>query len=156
MIAVLPLHSLIAALPFRGLIAAMRQVAPANALRLFAVCAAFVALPVLAIHYAREPVSTAPMAGIVGLGGIGGAGASLRGLAVAVADDDPVARFSQTHVGHILYAPFHGDRCRRVLFNNRTGVLYENGSIVCVQATAEVTLVSGADRLRSLSRSFQR
>lgn len=143
-----------ATLSFDKLFVAWRWFAPANALRVLAICAAFGALPVVAIYYAREPAAPPLVAGIAGLGGIAGAGDASPGLAVALAADDPVARFSQSRIGHILYSPYIGDYCRRVLFHNETGALYENGRILCVQSAPQPTPVSGADRLLSMRKSF--
>jgi hypothetical protein len=145
-----------AALPVDNRFAIWRRLGRANVLRVLAVCVAFVALPVVAIFYVREPVAVDGAGGMSGLGGNAEVSAASTGLAVGVAGDDPVAHFAQSRVGHILYSPNQGDYCRRVLFNNRTGVLYDMGSVLCRQSAPEAALVSGADRVQSLRKSFQK
>jgi hypothetical protein len=145
-----------AALPTETRSAIWRRLSRANVLRVLAICFAFVALPVVAIHYVREPAAIQGAGSLSGQGGVAGVDAASSGLAVGVAGDDPVARFAQTRVGHILYSPNQGDNCRRVLFNNSTGALYEMGSVLCAQSAPEAALVSGADRMQSLRKSFQK
>jgi hypothetical protein len=147
---------MILALSLRYPFAAWRKVAPANALRVALLCAGFGALLVAAVSYVREPAAGPQAAGFAGLGRIAGQGASGRGLAVDVASDDPVARFSATRIGHILYSPYDGDYCRRVLFDNHTGALYENGNVICVQVVQQAEPLTGTDRLLALRKAFQR
>ncbi len=68
--------------------------------------------------------------------------------------NDPVARFAQTRVGHVLFAPRAGDHCQRVLFDNQTGVQYEAQSLDCSRPAAE--MVPTIDRMGALRRTFQK
>ena len=144
------------ALPLTRRIAAWRRYAPANAFHVAAVCAGLAVLPVLAIHYVREPASGPRLAGFGGPGGMSGTSLVPPGFSVGLSANDPVAHFAQSRIGHILYSPYSGDYCRRVLFHNQTGALYETGSILCVQSAPEGRTTTGADRLISLRKSFQK
>ena len=79
-----------------------------------------------------------------------------------IAAADPVARFQETRIGHVLYSPYTGDNCRRVFFDNRTGAFYEAGDIPCVQSAAETEPagsggpVQGADRMQAMRKHFQK
>ena len=106
----------------------------------------------MTILYTRQPTVVAISLDLSGAGPASTNGA----LTIALAVDDPVARFSATRVGHILHAPRMGDHCRRVLFDNRTGDLLESGAVTCGPVLTEASAVSGADRLQSLRKTFQR
>jgi hypothetical protein len=75
---------------------------------------------------------------------------------------DPVDRFSETRIGHILFYPAHGDRCRRVLFDNATGKTYDAPDINCVSSEMNTRPVPGRpvnqsrDRLDEMSKYFKK
>jgi len=69
---------------------------------------------------------------------------------------DPTVRFSDTRVGHVLFASARSDNCRRVLFDNRTGLFYEAKEIFCGQRSDQVVEVVSMDRLAGMQRFFQR
>jgi hypothetical protein len=68
--------------------------------------------------------------------------------------NDPVARFAQTRVGHVLFVSRSSDQCQRVLFDNSSGVQYESASIDCVRPAAEA--VASTDRMSALRKTFQK
>ena len=129
-----------------------RRLTPANGLYLLAIHGLFAALIVMTILYTRQPTVVAISLDLSGAGPASGNGA----LTIGLAADDPVTRFSATRVGHILHAQRMGDHCRRVLFDNRSGELLESGSVTCGPVLTEASPVSGADRLQSLRKTFQR
>lgn len=135
---------------------AWRSIAPTNTRRVLLVCGVFALLPLIAIYYSREPNVAANMKGFAGAGGLPGQGEGKPGVSVEIEGNDPVARFAETQVGHILYAPYAGDFCRRVLFHNRTGALIEGLPTLCVTRVEESKLATGADRLMALRKSFQK
>ena len=69
---------------------------------------------------------------------------------------DPAVRFSDTRVGHVLFASSRRDNCRRVLFDNRTGSFYEAKEIFCGERRDQATEAVGSDRLTGLRQFFQR
>jgi hypothetical protein len=69
---------------------------------------------------------------------------------------DPAVRFSDTRIGHVLFAVSQSDNCRRALFDNRTGSLRETKEIFCGQRPDETGEVFGSDRLAGLRQSFRR
>jgi hypothetical protein len=61
----------------------------------------------------------------------------------------------ETRVGHIVYSSTIDERCRRVLFDNRTGFSGDAGSIMCRRLAPEGEAMP-ADRLETLSKTFKR
>ena len=137
-------------------IRARRRFTPGHALHLLVIHGAFAALIVASIVYTREPPAVPQSVSLTGLGGVAGAGGAGPGFAIGASADDPVVRFSQTRIGHILYAPYVGDHCRRVLFDNGSGALLEAGPRLCVRSAPEQASTSGADRLLSMRKTFQK
>jgi hypothetical protein len=109
-------------------------------------CIVFAALLVLGLYRVQgnTDLASAPRFGV-------GAGS---GSEYELDPNDPVARFPQTRVGHVLFAPRAGDHCQRVLFDNQTGVQYEAQSVDCSRPAAEV--VPTTDRMGALRRTFQK
>ncbi len=112
-----------------------------------AICAVVVALAVAGFYHARQFASTGDRRAI----------AHPAGLQAAKATD-PLARFNETRVGHVLFQPLHGDMCRRVLFDNNAGSLYEAAPVPC-RETEEAPPAADAgtgNRLAGVSRAFRR
>ncbi len=107
-------------------------------------CIVFAALVVLGLYRVQGHMASAPRFG-------GGAGI---GSEYDLEPNDPVARFPETRVGHVLFAPRVGDHCQRVLFDNQTGVQYEARSVDCSRPAAEVAPTT--DRMDALLRTFQK
>jgi hypothetical protein len=144
-----------AAFPLSQSIRAWRRFAAHNGLRVLAFCASFCVLLAAAVIYARDATPVAGGQGFAGQGGLAGAGRGARGLSIGVESSDPVARFAQTRVGHIVYSPSADDRCRRMLFDNRTGMSGDAGSVVC-QRLAPESDTTPSDRLETLRKTFHR
>ena len=71
--------------------------------------------------------------------------------AASMSEDDPVKNFAKTGVGHVLFTAPSTDNCRRTLFDNRTGVIYDAGEMHCGQAAEQQN-----ERLQSMSKPFKR
>jgi hypothetical protein len=69
---------------------------------------------------------------------------------------DPVGEFAKTRIGQVLYSPTVSDNCRRVIFDNRTGSLYEAGHVSCGQETTAEVQATGASRMLSMRAAFNR
>ena len=89
--------------------------------------------------------------------------APTQGPAAGPVNADPVARFRETRVGQVVYWAETSDNCRRLLFDNQTGVLYEGGEILCLSSstgaepvTARTKTVNGLDRMNALRKHFQK
>jgi hypothetical protein len=160
--------AVIAARTFRKLMRTLRRLARTNAVRVPGLFCLFTGLLIAAVVYTREPaMPTAPFI-MLGLGsgaGTGvGSGAGVRGAGLGVNDllanglgaDDPVVQFGTTRVGHLLFASPVSDNCRRVLFNNSDGELYEAGRVSCGQPADRPVEVSGLDRIEAMRKSFQK
>jgi hypothetical protein len=74
--------------------------------------------------------------------------------AAEAAPVDPVLRFNETRVGHLLFETGDTMECRRVLFDNRTGYQQEAGQVYCGPIEARMALVFGVDRLQSIGKTF--
>jgi hypothetical protein len=79
--------------------------------------------------------------------------------ALGLGQDDPVVHFTETRVGHLLFASDHSDECRRLLFDNRSGAFYDANPIQCrhiisPQASAGGSDGGGNDRLMALRKAF--
>jgi hypothetical protein len=131
-----------------------RRFARAHAVHLLALHGGFAALIIAAVTYSREPAVVPQSVSYAALGGVARLDLATNGPAIGV--DDPVAQFSQTRIGHILHAPYVGDHCRRVLFDNRNGAMFEALPRPCVQSAPEVSASTGADRLLALRKTFQK
>jgi hypothetical protein len=71
----------------------------------------------------------------------------------ALDPDDPVARFAETRVGHVVFVSRASDHCQRVFFDNSTGLQYEARALDCSRPAAEV--VASTDRMNALRKTFQ-
>jgi hypothetical protein len=126
-------------------------------MRMAAIAVLLVGFVAVGVHVAREP-ATAWLANLGRSGDAVGSGGS-----VGIVIDDPVARFSETRVGHLLFKPFEGDHCRRVLFDNSTGGYLEAGQVFCGRALESEGTETGngpgmpsAARIRTLSKAFRK
>ena len=76
--------------------------------------------------------------------------------AAALAADDPALRFSETHVGQIVFSTT-SDTCRRHLFDNRTGRSYwVDDHLPCGRKAVPIAEDEPPHRLDALKKSFQR
>ncbi len=133
------------ALPIRAVSPApWVRLAPANVIGVLAVCLLFGALLVLGIYHVQQPGTVAP--------------GQFAGSGPLELSTDPVVRFKETRIGHLLFSSRASDDCQRVLFDNRTGAQYEAGAIYCGQMPRQVVAeaASSADRMNALRKSFQK
>jgi hypothetical protein len=121
-----------------------RQIAPRNAIGVLAVCVLFGALLALGVYRAQGPALRPP--------------AQKAGTGGPAVSADPVVRFRETRVGHLLFSSIESDECRRVLFDNRDGAQYEAGHIYCGQKPVEIQVAdaTSTSRMLALRRSFQK
>ena len=96
-----------------------------------------------------------------GQGGLSGEGAGgQNGPGSKRRASDPVDRFTETKVGHVLFYPVLGDSCRRMLFDNATGRTYDAPDVNCVPSEMNTTPYPGQDinqakdRVNELSKHF--
>jgi hypothetical protein len=68
---------------------------------------------------------------------------------------DLVVRFFDTRVGHVLFEVDQNDNCRRMLFDNRTGIFYDAKEIFCGEGSDQAAEVLGSDRLTRVRQSFR-
>jgi hypothetical protein len=119
--------------------AVWRHTAPTNAVRVLMLSVVFGSVIALGAHRVWQPAAVQ---------------ASAPAVAVSA---DPVVRFTETRVGHLLFAPVGSDNCRRVLFDNKTGALYEAGEMLCGQPQEQVAnTATTSNRLQALRQTFQK
>jgi hypothetical protein len=148
------------ALSIRNAVRAWRRRAPANTAHWLALHAAFMTVIVASFFYTREPPPPPQWISLSGAGGspgIGSAGApGTVGAGLTIDADDLVAKFAETRVGQVLYAPQVGDRCRRLLFDNNRGSLFETSPMTCVQPIPDPSASVTTDRLLAVRKQFQK
>jgi hypothetical protein len=129
---------------------------PAIATRALTICALF-GVVILSSVYATKDHTTLFQLKTSGASGPTAARApSLTGSA-ELDPADPVARFKDTSVGQVLFTSPRGDNCRRVLFDNRTGISYESNDISCGPKPEQVVVeTQNPNRFDALRKSFQR
>src|SRR5687767_1909415 len=118
--------------------------APANAIGILTVCLLFAVLLALGVYHVQQPAGVAP--------------GQLAGSGPIAVSTDPVERFKETRIGHLLFSSRGSDDCQRVLFDNHTGAQYEAGAIYCGQVPRHVVAeaATGVDRMAALRKSFQK
>lgn len=98
--------------------------------------------------------------GIGGIGGDGGGGQNSPGGKRRSLD--PVDRFTETRVGHVLFYPAGGDSCRRMLFDNMTGTTADAPAVNCVPSEMNTAPLPGqevnqtTDRVKEMSKHFNK
>ena len=126
-----------------------------------AISVVFGALILTAAYAANERFTRFRLAQTSGGGNLSGGGIAsenaVRPVGFAELDPgDPTVRFSDTRVGHVLFASSRSDDCRRLLFDNRTGLFYEAKEVFCGQRPDQPGEAVGSDRLTGLRQFFQR
>ncbi len=120
-----------------------RGVASTNVALVLAMCAAFAGMIAVGVFWSWQPTIVLPMT----------RPGSLNGLTLL----NPADGFSDTRVGQLVYWPEAGNECRRVLYDNRTGMLQEAGSVACAETQPQQEPPpSEADRLTALRKAFQK
>jgi hypothetical protein len=118
-----------------------RRIAPASILRTLAMSAVVAGLLVIWVQWNRSITPASQPSGVP---------------EASAAPADPVAQFADTNVGHLLFTSRDHTNCRRVLFDNRTGVMAQAGAVSCSAPPARPVDVSSADRMLGLRKTFGR
>ena len=140
--------------PFGRLIVLLpSRKATVHGIRVTAICAGFAALLVIGLHHRRDlsEFFRSAMTRSALIGGTGGLGQSdmLRPV-------DPRSSFIEARVGLMLFAANNNDTCRRVMFDNRTGVWSEAGQVHCGQPPEPGSDQLGQERALMLLRAFRK
>ena len=134
-------------------VAVRRRVARSHAVRVVAICAAFAGMIAAGVHSARE--FSHLLFGASSGRTVRGAGApsewagDLRPL-------EPGDGFSQTRVGHLLISSHNKDECRRLLFDNRTGIFLDAGYVLCGQIPETPSDQLGQERAQTMLKAFRK
>jgi hypothetical protein len=118
-------------------------------------CAA-IGLVVLGALFASDPKQLFALKGGGVLGGAAEGADSYKLLGAAALDPkDPALRFSETGMGQVLFATANSDKCRRVLFDNRTGTSYWVRDVDCARPAEEAQVSDKPNRLLAVKNSFR-
>jgi hypothetical protein len=117
------------------------RIAPTNARRALVVSVVFTPLIALGVYRVQQPAPPA---------------VKPAAPAADTRPTDPLARFTETGIGHVVFWPHGSDTCRRVLFDNRTGGTQEAGEVLCEPDKSDETVKAEINRLIVLRRSFQK
>jgi hypothetical protein len=119
-------------------------------------CAA-IGLIVLGILFASDPNQLFALKGGGISGGAADGAAPYKLLGAAALDPkDPALRFSETGMGQVMFATPNSDKCRRVLFDNRTGTSYWVRDVDCGRSAEQAQVSDKPDRLLAVRNSFRR
>jgi hypothetical protein len=79
------------------------------------------------------------------------------GIANGLAMSDPARQFRENPMGQVLFSPYVGERCRRLLFDNRTGAFESADDVNCVQGgrDSETSTSSAQDRMNAMKKTFR-
>ena len=139
-------------------VARWRRAAPTSATHVVAICSLFGALILAGLYAAKDHIPFFRPAAIASgpPGGIAGPKAAGLVGGAELNPGDPVMRFSDTRVGHMLFATSRSDNCRRMLFDNRTGAYYESPDVFCGQAPDEESQPAEQGRLTAVLKAFKK
>jgi hypothetical protein len=132
-------------LSFRRRLGRWRRAALGTPVRALAVCVVFGSFILAGIYAAREHTML-----FQSLQGAGPNGSPASSGAVAK------ARLSGDGIGQVMFLSASGDNCRRVLFDNRTGLSYETKEVSCGPVAKPVIESGSPNRLAAVRKSFQR
>jgi hypothetical protein len=121
------------------------------------VSGAAIGLVVLGVLFAGDPKQLfALKGGGVSGGAAEGAAAPYKLLGAAALDPkDPAVRFSETGIGQVMFATPNSDKCRRVLFDNRTGTSYWVRDVDCGRPAEQPEVSNKVDRFLAVKNSFR-
>lgn len=158
--------------PDQDTAAPRRAAMSSNVVRVLTINAVFGAVIGLGLYAASEQTTMLlRWAGISGVGGLSGAGdgggqADEKGPSTArkvqlvgaasLGPDDPVIHFSETRIGHVVFASSGRDDCQRLLFDNRNGNYYDVPGVFCGYAPERVVEPETPARLNAIRKSLQR
>jgi hypothetical protein len=128
-----------------------------NVASVLGICVVFAALIALGFYATIDRDTAYRQGTIQGAGGLPGAVKAVPLVGAAgLGTSDPVVRFSETRIGHVLFSKASSDECQRVLFDNRTGSYYDAPDLFCGQSVDQVMEADTPNRLLALKKSFQR
>jgi hypothetical protein len=129
---------------------------PPTATRVAAICAVFSVLILLGVYSGRDRFAQLRPAEGSGAGSLADSAADSKpgGPSGELNPGDPVMRFSDTRVGHLLVASPGTDYCRRMLFDNRTGAYYDGPEVFCGPRPDDAP--QPPDRLAAMRKAFGR
>lgn len=115
-----------------------------------------IGLVVLGVLFSSDPKQLFALkrGGVLGGAAEGAAAYKMVGEA-ALDPKDPALRFSETGMGQVLFASANSDKCRRVLFDNRTGTSYWVRDIDCARPAEEAQVSDKPNRLLAVKNSFK-
>ena len=147
---------------FRRPAALWRRLARGHAAVALTICLVFGALLVVGLLAVRDPAAMVRLVGAFGNGERTGTGDSAGPVASPLTGagdlgpDDPVVRFADTRVGHMLFAGRSSDQCRRLLFDNRSGQFYDAPGVFCGPPPETPAEESRIDRMAAVRKSFRK
>ena len=147
---------------FRRPAVLLRRFARGRAAGALAICFVFGALLVAGVLAVRDPAAMFRLVGAFGSGertGVGESASTVAAPLTGAADlgpGDPVVRFADTRVGHVLFAGTSSDQCRRLLFDNRSGQYYEAPEVFCGPPPETAAEESRIDRMAAVRKSFRK
>ena len=120
------------------------------------IAGAAIGLVVLVVLFASDPKQLFSLkAGRVLDGAAEGAGPFKLLGAAALDPQDPALRFSETGMGQVMFATPNSDKCRRVLFDNRTGTSYWVRDVDCARPAEQAEVSDKPNRLLAVKNSFR-
>jgi hypothetical protein len=121
------------------------------------VAGAAIGLIVLAVVFASDPKQLFSLKGGAALAGAAEGAVPYKLVGAAALDPkDPALRFSETGMGQVLFATANSDKCRRVLFDNRTGTSYWVRDVDCARPVEQSEVSDKPSRLLAVKNSFRR
>ncbi len=115
-------------------------------------------LAAVGILFASDPNQLFALKGGVSAGGgaiVDGVPYKLLG-ATALDPKDPALRFSETGMGQVLFTTANSDKCRRVLFDNKTGTSYWVRDVDCGRPAEQAVEDATPNRMLAVQKSFRR
>jgi hypothetical protein len=120
------------------------------------IAGAAIGLVVLVVLFASDPNQLFSLKGGAALGGVAeGVPYKLVGAA-ALDPKDPALRFSETGMGQVLFTTANSDKCRRVLFDNKTGTSYWVRDVDCARPAEQAVEAVTSNRMLAVQKSFRR
>ena len=147
------------AVPFAGFAALLSsRKAWAQTVRVTAICAIFGALLLAGFQHRRHLAemlrTTFTQSHSKSLGNR--VNAARGGEAQVLRPLDPASGFAETPIGVMLHSSLDAETCRRVLFDNRTGLAYDDGHGHCGLQPTPPAEHLGVERIQAMSRAFRR
>ena len=116
-----------------------------------------IGLVVLGVLFASDPKQLFSLKGAGVLGGTAEGAIPYKLLGASALDPkDPALRFSETGMGQVMFATPNSDKCRRVLFDNKTGTSYWVRDVDCGRPAEQAVEDATPNRMLAVQKSFRR